>query len=913
MRHDVAAGKRSVWADPVVRWCGAAAACATVWFLVVLIAPAGPVLAGWLLTPLSVVLAAAVCRRVGTSVSAPAAASRFWRRVALALAVFSLSMVSRIVDSVNPDFSMTARLSLTSAAGHAAGLGLLMWALFMLPAGRRTRTQQAALWLDLGTVIVAAGVAVWHFTANTLIGEPHRDVATLAVSIGLIVAGLASVLVVAKTAITATASLPRPALRMLGAALTVGGLGSTLNGLLVGKTYVDTSLIVVPVAVLLIALGARYQVVTASLAATGRGRRRRFSVLPYLAVAATDALMLATVAENTPDRLVVTGAATGLTVLVVVRQLMAFRENDTLLGRLDTGLMQLRQTEQRFRSLVQNATDVFSISDKDGLVSYISPSVEHILGYEPERLLNTDLTFLVHPDDRDIVATSVVAIAATAGAAVTYEARLAHADGSWRWFEITSGNRFDEPSVAGIVSNSRDITETRKIQDRLTYEATHDVLTGLANRALFHDNLRSSLAHPDTGHRLGVVLVDLDDFKTVNDTLGHAVGDVLLTIVADKLQRTVRPQDTVARLGGDEFAILFDGIGDDAIDRVLARITAAFAEPVDIDGHRFSARASFGVVEGRAGDNPDTLLRQADIAMYEAKARGEGGYARFQSGMRARGAQRREISEALATALDNDQFVLHYQPVVDLSDHTFTGTEALLRWQHPTDGLLAPDTFIPAAEQTGLIVPIGRWVLHQATRQAAAWLSEYGDHAPATVAVNVSAQQLSDPRFVTDVQDALGDSGLLPHRLIIEITESTAVDACASIVLQQIRDLGVRVSLDDFGTGASTLSLLNSCAVDQIKLDRSFAPAGGSDAIAVAVAQLARAFGLGAVAEGVETSDQAALLTGLGYEHAQGYYFARPMTAATMTSALQSAASNPLTTHPTLTTSPASISQRISH
>jgi diguanylate cyclase (GGDEF)-like protein/PAS domain S-box-containing protein len=895
----VVAGERGVAAtfgDPVMRLCAAVAGCSVAWFLAVLVKPFGPLILGWLLTPLTVILAAAVCWRSAVGDPGVSAANRFWRRVAVALVVFSLSMVSRIVDSVNPDLSMTARLSLTSAAGHAVAVGMLVWALLRLPVGRRSRAQHVALWLDLSTVIIAAGISIWHFTAGALASAPHRHAVMLAVSVGLIVAGLAGVLVVAKVAITGSASLHPSALRMLGGALAVGGLGSTLNGLLVHKSYVDTSLIVVPVAVLLIAIGARRQALSAPAVTDSRRPRRRFSVLPYVAVAGTHVLMLAALVHHSGDRLEVAGAATGLTLVVVIRQLMALRENDALVSRLDAGLMELGRTEQRFRSLVQNATDVVSISGPDGLVSYISPSVQRVLGYAPESLVNTDLTFLVHPDDREIVAVNIAAIVDTLDATVTFEARLAHTDGSWRSFEITSGNRLHEASVAGVVSNSRDITETRKIQDRLTYEATHDVLTGLANRALFHDHLRCSLARTDADHRLGVVLVDLDDFKTVNDTLGHAVGDGLLVAVADRLRRMVRPDDTVARLGGDEFAILLEGAGEDVVDLVLTRITAEMTEPVEIDGHRLFMRASFGVVEGCPGDDPELLMQQADIAMYEAKEVGEGGFEHFRAGMRARGAERRHDTDALRAGLENNEFVVHYQPVVSLSDRRFTGMEALIRWQRPLEGLLGPDTFIPAAEQTGMIVPIGRWVLGEATRQAATWLSQYGDDAPATIAVNVSARQLADPQLIADVRHALRDSGLAPHRLIIEITESTAVDAAASEVLRQIRELGVLVSLDDFGTGASTLSLLNNCPVDQIKLDRSFAPDGGRDAIAGAVVQLARAFGLQAVAEGVETPDQAELLTGLGYDHAQGYHFARPMTSSDITAALQQATTSATST-----------------
>jgi EAL domain-containing protein (putative c-di-GMP-specific phosphodiesterase class I) len=285
--------------------------------------------------------------------------------------------------------------------------------------------------------------------------------------------------------------------------------------------------------------------------------------------------------------------------------------------------------------------------------------------------------------------------------------------------------------------------------------------------------------------------------------------------------------------------------------------------------------ASFGVVDGHGGDDADDLLRQAGFAMDEAKERGRGGFERYRPGMEARGAERGRRAAALHTAILQDQLVTYFQPVVTLPGGRITGAEALVRWQHPDEGLLGPGAFIDTAEQTGLIVPLGTWVLRAATREAATWPGEL------TVSVNVSARQLREPGFPDVVVAALRDSGLPARRLTVEITESVAVGGGATAGnLQELRDLGVRLSLDDFGTGASTLTLLATCPVHQIKLDRSFVPDGGSDAIATAVFQMARAFGMETVAEGIETAEQAAHLTGLGYERAQGFHFARPMPAA---------------------------------
>jgi predicted signal transduction protein with EAL and GGDEF domain len=351
----------------------------------------------------------------------------------------------------------------------------------------------------------------------------------------------------------------------------------------------------------------------------------------------------------------------------------------------------------------------------------------------------------------------------------------------------------------------------------------------------------------------------------------------------------------VARLGGDEFAILLEDLSGDAVDAMLNRIAAAVLAPALIDGEPMSVRASFGVVDGQRGDDAGNLLRQADIAMYDAKESGEGGYRRYRPGMEARGAAFSRVSAGLRTAIDENQLVLHYQPVVSLPDGRITGVEALVRWAHPTDGLLAPGAFIAAAEHSGLIVPLGRWVLREATRQAAAWTAEYGSGAPGMISVNASARQLGEPQFTGEVAEALRDSGLSADRLTIEITETTAIGGGATRdTMRELRAMGVRLSLDDFGTGASTLSLLASCPVDQIKLDRSFVPGPGPAAIALAVLQLAKAFGVEAVAEGVETPAQAEKLADLGYERAQGFHFARPMPADQLAAVLAPLVSSPV-------------------
>jgi diguanylate cyclase (GGDEF)-like protein len=420
--------------------------------------------------------------------------------------------------------------------------------------------------------------------------------------------------------------------------------------------------------------------------------------------------------------------------------------------------------------------------------------------------------------------------------------------------------------------------DNHQLLEQLDHTATHDALTQLPNRTLFGQRLRQALAG-DNSTATSVILIDLDDFKTVNDTLGHAAGDALLVTVADQLRDAVRAEDTVARLGGDEFAIVLQGAGA-AAERIIRRIIVKLGAGVHLEGRHQSIRASFGVAQGRPGDDPGDVLRRADIAMYEAKARGDGGWEHYVSGMQARGAEVNEAATRLRRALHDNELRLHYQPVVTLERGDMIGVEALIRWQHPQQGLLGPADIIPVAESSGLIIDIGRWVLHEACRQMAIWQCEHPGTAPRTMSINVSARQLRETSFARDVIAALTHNGLEPRHLTIEITESTAVGGGATAeTLAELHAAGVRIALDDFGTGQSTFTLLATLPIDQIKLDRSFVPDGGSNVIATAVLQLASGFGVETVAEGVETTNQVQSLLALGYDRAQGYHFARPVPA----------------------------------
>nr|WP_296069024.1 bifunctional diguanylate cyclase/phosphodiesterase [uncultured Actinoplanes sp.] len=438
-----------------------------------------------------------------------------------------------------------------------------------------------------------------------------------------------------------------------------------------------------------------------------------------------------------------------------------------------------------------------------------------------------------------------------------------------------------------IRENGRLLREKRSTERRLRHEVTHDGLTGLANRGLFRERLTEALAAGDAT----VLLVDLDDFKTVNDSLGHDVGDHLLIAVAQVLRSAVGQAGLPVRLGGDEFAVVLEGSGGG--EPVAERILDAFTAPVS--EHDLLVHASIGIADAPAGTPMDQLLRDADVAMYAAKQRGKANCVRYHGGMERPVLAHAQLGGELRRALDDGEFRVVYQPIISLGDRRVIGMEALARWHHPVRGMVSPADFIPAAEGTGLIVPLGRLVLRESCRQAAAWLAEFGPDALQKVGPNVSARQLHDPDFVADVRAALADSGLPADRLVLELTESAVLRGPqVSRTLHELHDMGVRLALDDFGTGESSLSLLRAFPASIIKLDKSFVDgieldepgtpaADARQAVARAVIQLAGALDLDAVAEGIENDDQADRLRALGYSLGQGYHLARPMEADEIT------------------------------
>jgi diguanylate cyclase (GGDEF)-like protein/PAS domain S-box-containing protein len=433
----------------------------------------------------------------------------------------------------------------------------------------------------------------------------------------------------------------------------------------------------------------------------------------------------------------------------------------------------------------------------------------------------------------------------------------------------------------GWVATHEDITEKRQAELKIEHMAHHDALTGLANRVRLDDRLKHALAQPAQGRMVAVHHLDLDRFKAVNDTFGHHAGDGLLSIVASRLRELVRASDTIARMGGDEFVIVQSPISERSEATLLAeRLIAAIAAPFEVDGHQSAVGASIGIaVSPGDGDDSETLLRNADLALYRAKEDGRGTFRFFEAGMDEHMQTRRSMEQDMRKALPAGQFELYYQPVVNLQTSAISGFEALIRWNHPQRGLISPATFIPLAEESGFIIPLGEWVIRQACQTAAQW----PDHLH--VAVNISASQFRSAGLMQVILGALGASGLKPTRLEIEITETVLLqDKQATLaILHQLRALGVRIAMDDFGTGYSSLTYLQSFPFDKIKIDRSFVKDitenAGSLNIVRAVASLANGMGMTATAEGVETNEQLDRITTEGCTEMQGYLFSRPLPA----------------------------------
>ena len=546
----------------------------------------------------------------------------------------------------------------------------------------------------------------------------------------------------------------------------------------------------------------------------------------------------------------------------------------------------LHRRENYWRSLAGNSADAVIVVDVEGRITNEAPQLVEMLGKPGAGTVGSDALELVGPLEQRRMKASLEWIRTTEGVVADSEFSSQLADGSIRWFSLRAVNPAADRDVGGVIINIHDITDRKRAEADLTRLAFHDALTGLANRSLFHDRVTHAFQlSARSGSDVALVYVDVDGFKTVNDTHGHDAGDEVLKEISARLLSAVRVGDTVARLGGDEFAILIEQCDRplEEAGAIADRILRSFARAVEWNGQSIVLSASIGIAVGDDRSTVTTILRDADVAMYQAKTSGRARWSLFDPEMRTAAIQRQELESDLGGALDGGQFQLVYQPVVDLDSDNLVGFEALLRWHHPTRGMIGPDEFIPIAEANGSIVEIGEWVLIQACTTVAGWQHAY-PHRLLSIAVNVSGRQIASDDLYAHVRDALQTSGLRPGSLVLEITETSLVQDApsAGARLRKLRELGLKIAIDDFGTGYSSLSYLRQFPIDILKIDRSFINTITEQehlpAIVRGLLDLAKTLHMETVAEGVEDQFQRDVLKAQHCELGQGYLFSRPLT-----------------------------------
>ena len=564
----------------------------------------------------------------------------------------------------------------------------------------------------------------------------------------------------------------------------------------------------------------------------------------------------------------------------------------------------LRQSEARFKALVQHSSDLVAVLDDVGRFIYVSPSSMGLLGVPADELIGMSALEFIAPEQRNVVTIRIAGDVAGKGVPQHMELQALSVDGHPLILDATLTDLSHDPAVGGMVINARDITVSHKLESDLRFAAYHDSLTGLANRLLLMKKIEET-RQDDTIAGIALLFIDLDDFKTINDGLGHAAGDEVLNLVASRLRGVLRLRDTAARLGGDEFAVLLtECYSDDDVTALANRVLTAISEPIDLADRELHISASIGIsVAWGDRPSPTTMLRDADAAMYKAKQAGKNRAELFESSLQETAMDRLELSTDLRSAIDTGELFLLYQPIMDLETEDILGLEALVRWEHPTRGTLGPGVFIELAEQTGLIVPLGRWVLREACRQMAEW-DAAGIPAP-DMSVNLSARQLSDANLISDLTDALTSYTIQPDRMCIEVTESLLIDETEFTMerLRQIHDVGVSLAVDDFGTGYSSLSYLRRYPFDRLKIDRAFVQAMGDGSssrerdieIVRAIIDLATRLDVDVVAEGIETETEWHLLQNLGCGLGQGFYFSRPVPPTEIAPKLTSTNGHPET------------------
>jgi diguanylate cyclase (GGDEF)-like protein/PAS domain S-box-containing protein len=811
-----------------------------------------------------------------------------WRLLFLAFSSLFLGDCLRLVSGGVIDASW---ITLLSSVLSAAFYLFLLFGLLTFPTLLRSRDERERFWLDLGIVMISGGIAIWYF----MVRPAPIDITNglLASTASLIKpTGDLAILFGAASVLMAT---PEQKNRRYFGFLVVGLLLFFAADLTYGRVnlynrtftsaWVDTLWTMSTLFIFLSCQLARRTFVDENGKASDSSTNiRSIQLLPYLAISVVYGLLLFSTYNNWAEPLggLIVGAV-ALTAMGVARQISAIRSSDRAQHTLE-------QNETRFETLVRRSSDVITILRRDLSVQFTSPSLEHVFGYSPEHLAGVKITDLIHPEDQTRAIAFFTDLLKQPNSTMNIQWRLLHADNSWRYVENICTNLMSEPTIHGVVLNSLDMTKRKDAEDRLQHDAFHDSLTGLPNRSLFKEYLKTAISRSkrSKGHLFAVLFCDLDRFKNINDSLGHTVGDELLISIAQRLQQSIRQNiDIVARLGGDEFAILLDGMADTNIAiHITRRIQESLRTAVEVGGHEIFATTSIGIALSTTGyNNPEDLLRDADTAMYRAKARGRACYEIFDKFMHARAVALLQLENDLRRAIERKEFDVYYQPIVSIKDDSkITGFEALVRWHHPERGLVSPTDFISVAEDTGQIIHLGKWVLERACQQMKQWQDQYPEYRDLTLSVNLSGKQFLQPNLVDQVKTILDETGFNPRNLQLEITESVVIENTEIVteMLMRLHELGIQLSMDDFGTGYSSLSYLHNFPIDVLKIDRSFISrkeGNSKSQIVNTIIALACNMGLKVVAEGVETEEQLEHLKGLDCGYGQGFLFSHPMTA----------------------------------
>lgn len=551
----------------------------------------------------------------------------------------------------------------------------------------------------------------------------------------------------------------------------------------------------------------------------------------------------------------------------------------------------LQKSEERFRNAFDYAAVGMALSESSGKLLKVNKKLCDIIGYEERELLEKNYSELIYADDLESLNVNLSQLLIGAMNSFEIEKRVYHKNGEVLWLNWSASFlRDDANNSSHFIFQLQDITVRKRAEERLAHDALHDALTGLPNRTLFLDRLNVAFmrAKRNFSSKFAVLYMDFDRFKLVNDSFGHLVGDELLIEISRRLSNTLRASDTVARLGGDEFTMLIEEISSfGEANQIAARIREEMAKPFKLNGQDFVATISIGIAHWtRDYEKPEFLLRDADTALYQAKQGGRDQYKIFDKEMHERAARLLQIETDLRLALDRNEFFLVYQPIVDLVSQKLRGFESLIRWQHPRHGLISPLEFISIAEETGLIAPIGQWVLREACTQLREWQRKNDEYENLWVSVNVSTKQFTHTNLISDVENILNEAKLSPNCLKLEVTESAMVENIeyAVGVMRGLQEMGLKLSIDDFGTGYSSLSYLHKLPLHSLKIDRSFVnqmfESTENKEIIKTIVALAQSLKLEIVAEGVENSIQAAELKNLDCQFGQGYYFAKPLEAA---------------------------------